>query len=70
MLLKIGPYKYIRHPLYLGEILRNLGLVSILSSGYGILLVLIRTLLLLFRINMKEEMLVEAFGLEYTDYIY
>ena len=23
-LLKIGPYKYIRHPLYLGEILRNL----------------------------------------------
>jgi len=67
-LLKIGPYKYIRHPLYLGEILRNLGLVSIFSSGYGILLVFIGTILLLFRIKMEEEMLIKAFGSEYSDY--
>jgi protein-S-isoprenylcysteine O-methyltransferase Ste14 len=67
-LLKIGPYKYIRHPLYLGEILRNLGLVSIFSSAYGILLVFIGTILLLFRIKMEEEMLIEAFGSEYSDY--
>jgi protein-S-isoprenylcysteine O-methyltransferase Ste14 len=67
-LVKDGPYKYIRHPLYLGEILRNLGIVSIFSSGYGILLVLIGTILLLFRINMEEDMLTEAFGSEYSDY--
>ncbi len=63
-----GPYKYIRHPLYLGETLRNFGIVVILSSLYGILLVMIATAFLLFRMNLEEEMLVEAFGSDYEDY--
>jgi protein-S-isoprenylcysteine O-methyltransferase Ste14 len=67
-LVKDGPYKYIRHPLYLGEILRNFGIVSIFSSGYGILFIMVGTILLLFRINMEEKMLVEAFGSDYEDY--
>jgi protein-S-isoprenylcysteine O-methyltransferase Ste14 len=67
-LVKDGLYKHIRHPLYLGEILRNFGMVSIFSSGYGILFVMIGALLLLFRINAEEEMLVEAFGSDYEDY--
>jgi protein-S-isoprenylcysteine O-methyltransferase Ste14 len=56
------------HPLYLGEILRNFGVVSIFSSGYGILLIMIGTILLLSRIKTEEEMLVEAFGSDYEDY--
>ena len=63
-----GPYHYIRHPLYLGEILRNVGIVSIFSSGIGLLLILVGTILLLFRINMEEEMLLKAFGSEYKEY--
>ncbi len=67
-LVKDGLYKHVRHPLYLGEILRNFGIVSIFSSGYGILLVMIGTIFLLLRIKPEEEMLVEAFGSDYEDY--
>jgi protein-S-isoprenylcysteine O-methyltransferase Ste14 len=67
-LVKDGLYKHLRHPLYLGEILRNFGVVSIFSSGYGILFVAIGTIFLLYRINTEEEMLVEAFGSDYEDY--
>jgi len=67
-LVKDGLYKHIRHPLYLGEILRNFGIVSIFSSGYGILFIMIGTIFLLLRINVEEEMLIEAFGSDYEDY--
>ena len=67
-LVKDSLYKDIRHPLYLGEILRNLGIVSIFSSSIGILLVMIGAIFLIFRIRAEEEMLLEAFGSEYEDY--
>ena len=67
-LVKDGLYKHLRHPVYLGEILRNLGIVSIFSSGIGILFIMVGTIFLLFRINAEEKMLVEAFGSDYEDY--
>ena len=67
-LVKDGLYKHLRHPVYLGEILRNLGIVSIFSSGIGILFIMVGTIFLLFRIKTEEEMLVEAFGSDYEDY--
>ena len=67
-LVKDGLYKHVRHPLYLGEILRNFGIVSILSSGYGIFLVMIGIIFLLLRIKPEEEMLVKAFGSDYEEY--
>ena len=63
-----GLYKYIRHPLYLGEILRNLGLVVIFSSVYGISIVLLASIFLLFRIEIEEKMLLVVFGKEYIKY--
>ena len=67
-LVKDGLYKYTRHPLYLGEILRNIGIVSIFSSGFGILFIIFGAILLMFRINAEEEMLSKAFGSDYEDY--
>ncbi len=67
-LVKDGLYKYIRHPIYLGEILRNLGFVAIFSSVYGILIVLLASVFLLFRIEMEEKMLINVFGEEYRKY--
>ncbi|MFX1362757.1 MAG: methyltransferase family protein [Promethearchaeota archaeon] len=67
-LVKDGLYKHVRHPLYIGEILRNFGIVLIFSSAYGILLIIIGTIFLLLRIKPEEEMLVEAFGSDYEDY--
>lgn len=67
-LVKDGLYKHIRHPIYLGEILRNLGVVLIFSSAYGLLIILLASVLLLFRIELEEKMLVVMFGEEYKEY--
>lgn len=63
-----GVYGHIRHPLYLGEITRNLGFTLILSSLYGFVLVLVGGLFLPFRIEIEEKMLLEEFGEEYEEY--
>jgi len=67
-LVKDGLYKHIRHPLYLGEILRNLGVVVIFSSVYGILIVLLASTFLFFRMDIEEKMLISVFGEEYKKY--
>ncbi len=63
-----GLYKHIRNPIYLAEILRNLGFVLIFSSAYGSLLILLASILLLFRINLEEKILVAEFGEKYEEY--
>ena len=63
-----GLYKHIRHPIYFGEILRNLGFVIIFSSFYGSLIILLASTLLHFRIEIEEKMLVASFGKEYEEY--
>lgn len=63
-----GVYGLVRHPLYLGEIARNLGIAMILSSLYGAVVILVGNAFLLLRIEIEERMLVEEFGREYEDY--
>jgi len=67
-LVKDGLYKHIRHPIYLGEILRNVGLVVIFSSVYATLIVLLASIFLLFRIEIEEKMLTVVFGKDYKEY--
>lgn len=67
-LVKDGLYRHVRHPIYLGEILRNLGIVLILTSVYGVLLVAIASIFLLFRIGIEEKMLIDVFGDDYKEY--
>ncbi len=63
-----GVYRHIRHPLYLGEITRNLGFALTLSSVYGFLVMLAGNIFLVLRLEMEETMLADAFGQEYTEY--
>lgn len=63
-----GLYSYIRHPLYLGEITRNLGFAVLFSSLYGLVVMIIANLFLVFRIQVEERMLVAEFGEEYEEY--
>ena len=63
-----GVYKYIRHPLYLGEILRNFGFAILLSSLYGLALIFLGCIFLIFRIEIEESMLIDEFGHEYEEY--
>jgi protein-S-isoprenylcysteine O-methyltransferase Ste14 len=67
-LVKDGLYKHVRHPIYLGETLRNFGFVLIFSSIYGVLLIAVGTIFLLYRIRIEEKMLIEAFGEDYKEY--
>jgi len=67
-LVKDGLYKHVRHPIYLGEILRNFGIVSVFSSVYGLLLIAVATGFLFFRMRNEERMLIERFGEEYKQY--
>lgn len=67
-LVKDGLYKRIRHPIYLGETLRNLGIVTLLSSAYGVLFIAVATILLLFRMGIEEKMLIGVFGEDYKEY--
>ena len=62
-------YRRIRHPLYLGEITRNLGFTLILTSGYGFALVLLGSVFLFFRIRREERMMLDEFGDEYREYM-
>lgn len=64
-----GVYGYIRHPLYLGEIIRNVGFAVALYSLYGLIPILVGNALLLFRIEIEERMLVEEFGGAYKEYM-
>ena len=63
-----GFYKYIRHPIYSGDIMQKYGWVIMLSSLYGLVFVTIGLCGYLYRIRREEEMLVEVFGEEYKEY--
>jgi protein-S-isoprenylcysteine O-methyltransferase Ste14 len=63
-----GPYRFIRHPIYLGEILYFLSIPLILGSLYGFIIMLILIPMLLRRIEYEEKVLSAKFGPEYEEY--
>ena len=63
-----GIYNHIRHPLYLGEMTRNLGFAILFSSLFGLLVMILANIFLLLRIEIEEKMLLTEFGLEYEEY--
>jgi len=68
-IVKKGPYRYIRHPYYLGSLFILLGLLLASNSYYSILLIfLLQVPLYLIRIALEEKELVRKFGEEYVIY--
>ena len=67
-LVKNGPYKYIRHPIYTGTILSVMCIPVFTSSLIGFLLSLLSIPLFIYRIKNEEMMLVEEYGDEYREY--
>jgi len=63
-----GIYSYIRHPLYLGEMTRNLGFAILFSSLYGLVVMILANIFLILRIEIEEKMLIAEFGSEYEEY--
>lgn len=68
-LLKIGPYRYIRHPIYFGILLEELALPLIASTYFSMVCALLVNIpLLLLRLLSEEKVSVQKFGDEYAQY--
>ena len=64
-----GVYKYIRHPSYTGLLIYYLGLALIMQNWVSaILLVVIPPLVVINRIRIEEQVLVENFTIAYVQY--
>jgi len=63
-----GIYKYVRHPVYSGVILRAFAIPIYATSLLGFLFALMAIPLFNYRIGVEEKMLIEEFGDEYLEY--
>lgn len=68
-LVKSGVYKYIRHPIYIALIIYNPMISMLFNSLYGFLIMQSIIPLILYRIKIEEDMLIEEFGNEYLKYM-
>ncbi|HEU0117756.1 MAG TPA: isoprenylcysteine carboxylmethyltransferase family protein [Alphaproteobacteria bacterium] len=56
-----GPYKYVRHPLYLAEALASFGTMIVFLSPGAVILVLAQTVLQFVRMHYEERVLTKTF---------
>lgn len=63
-----GPYRYVRHPIYIGEMLYFLSIPVIFGSLYGLVIMLAIVPILIYRIEYEEKVLSAKFGQEYEEY--
>jgi len=63
-----GIYKYVRHPVYTGTLLRTFAIPIYTTSLLGFLFALVGIPLFIYRIGVEEKMLIEEFGDEYLEY--
>ncbi len=65
-----GPYRHIRHPGYLGQIVAFIGLGLALQSWVGLLVILIVPgSLFAYRLRIEEQLLVAELGDNYVNYM-
>ncbi|MBU2567239.1 MAG: isoprenylcysteine carboxylmethyltransferase family protein [Elusimicrobia bacterium] len=68
-LVQSGPYRWVRHPIYLARIIDSLSLPLLAGACItAFFSVLLHILILQVRINIEERALVEEFGDEYVRY--
>jgi len=69
ILIRTGPYKYVRHPAYTGALLAHLGLGLSFSNWFALGFSTIPFMAVaIYRMQVEERALQEAFGSEYVAY--
>lgn len=64
-----GPYKYIRHPMYLVYFIFNLGLFLVCVNFIIAVIIVLGLMVVASRMRVEEEMMIEQFGEEYREYM-
>ncbi len=68
-LIQQGMYKLVRHPIYTGILLLFIGNTLIVGDYRGIIAVLIVFVSFWYKLKKEEKLLLETFGVRYTEYI-
>lgn len=64
-----GPYQYVRHPAYTGDLLFQFGVTLLFSSLYGLAIMVLLVPCFIYRATVEENMLIAKFGDEYREYM-
>jgi protein-S-isoprenylcysteine O-methyltransferase len=68
-IIKVGPYKYIRHPSYTGSLLIFFGLGISLGNWIGLVVMIVLPFIMYFsRVIKEERVLLTSFGKDYLIY--
>jgi protein-S-isoprenylcysteine O-methyltransferase Ste14 len=67
-LVRQGPYRWIRHPRYLGILVFFLGIVLVFRSWLGMAVVAALLLVLVWRIGAEEALMQQQFGRDWDEY--
>jgi len=68
ILITSGPYKFIRHPMYIAQVVAVFPLVTEYSTNYRITALTILIITLLFKLHYEEKRLINHFGQPYKEY--
>lgn len=67
-LVRSGPYRWLRHPIYTGLLVAFAGSAVALDQWRGVLALLIMLTALVFKLRREERWMTAQFGAEYVDY--
>ncbi len=67
-LIRNGPYRFIRHPIYAGQLLMFTGVALALGKIGGIIGIVIFLVSCLLRIGLEEDLMMKHFPVEYCEY--
>lgn len=68
-LVKTGPYRYVRHPLYSAVLVEAVGVSLLMANWFVAVMFAVFWTVLFYRTRLEENNLINRFGDEYKDYM-